>query len=87
MKCVLSATDNKITRVSDDRASYLVELAGSHSFTSKKDWKNQRPVVIVATKEVEEILTPGTKPKKVPGKKSAYREEVKRKRIAQKGSE
>ena len=82
MKCLKNSNTAEIKRVSDERATEMV-ATGNWAFIPKKEWKAIRPTAVVAAKVEEEVL-PNARPKKIPGKKHAYREEVKRKRYAQK---
>lgn len=79
MKCVKNRNTSEIKRVSDDRATEMV--ANGWSFVPKSEWKLQRPVKAAVEAAVQDLLTTGElKPKKIPGKKSAYREEKRKKR-------
>lgn len=73
MKCVKNLSTSEIKRVSDNHATELV--AKGWSFVPKSEWKLQRPVKAVVETAVQELLVTGElKPRKIPGKKSAYRE-------------
>ena len=80
MKCVKHKTTGEIKRLSEERATALVG-DGNWQFIPKKEWKLQRPVKAVVETAVQDLLVTGElKPRKIPGKKSAYREEKRRKR-------
>ena len=78
MKCLKNISTLEIKRVSEERAIELV-AGGAWLFACKKEWKAQRPAVI-KVETVVEVVDASVRPKKVPGKKSAYREELRRKR-------
>lgn len=42
MKCVRSKISNKIIRVTNERATILVENSGTWEYVSKSEWKEQK---------------------------------------------
>lgn len=80
MKC-LKNDKNEVKRVSEEHALEL--LGKGWKFCPKSEWKKDRKPVVVASVPVPDEVIDPLKPRKVPGKKNAYREELKRKRRSQ----
>jgi hypothetical protein len=84
MKCVKSEKTGEIKRVSNEHAEELVSKGWS--FIPKKEWKAFRtpvaPIPSTGLTDLEKLVAEsgGLKPKKIPGKKNAYREELRKKR-------
>lgn len=82
MKCVKNNTTNEIKRVSDTHAEELVNKGWA--YIPKKEWKETVRKVAAAPDALTLSDTPEVKkepkPKKIPGKKQAYRESLRKKR-------
>ena len=81
MKCVKK--NDEIKRVSNEHAEELVNKGWA--FVAKKEWKivrdaNKKMVGVEQIMETVSFKMDTTKSKKVPGKKHAYREELRKKR-------